>query len=79
MELFGPLENTPAPGSLAVNDPIMHIALATTDARAAIEHVRQFGYEVTVEPKDIQLDAIQATIAFFRGPSGELVEFFQTY
>lgn len=79
MELFGPLENTPTPGSPAANDPIMHIALATTDARAAIEHVRQAGYEVTVEPKDIQLGALQVTIAFFRGPSGELVEFFQTH
>jgi glyoxylase I family protein len=57
----------------------MHIALATTDARAAIEHVRQAGYEVTVEPKDIQLGSLKATIAFFRGPSGELVEFFQTH
>ena len=79
MELFGPLETTPAPGSPAPNDPITHIALATTDARGAIEHVRQAGYEVTVEPKDIQLGALQVTIAFFRGPSGESIEFFQTH
>jgi glyoxylase I family protein len=79
MELFSPLENTPPPGSPATNDPIMHIALATIDARGAIEHVRQAGYEVTVEPKDVQLGALQVTIAFFRGPSGELVEFFQTH
>jgi glyoxylase I family protein len=79
MELFSPLESTPAPGSPATNDPIMHIALATTDARGAIEHVRQAGYEVTVEPKDVQLGALNVTIAFFRGPSGELVEFFQTH
>ena len=79
MELFSPLDSTPAPGSPASNDPIMHIALATTDARAAIEHVRQAGYEVTVEPKDVQLGSLQVTIAFFRGPSGELIEFFQTH
>ena len=79
MELFGPLETTPAPGSPATNDPITHIALATTDARAAIEHVRQAGYEVTVEPKDMQLGPLQVTLAFFRGPSGESIEFFQTH
>lgn len=79
MELFEPTSKTPAPGEPAGNDPITHIALATTDARAATEHVRQAGYEITVEPKDVQLGALSVTIAFFRGPNGESIEFFQTH
>ena len=35
------------------------------------------GYPVTVEPKDVQLGPIAATIAFFTGPNGETIEFFQ--
>jgi glyoxylase I family protein len=61
-----------------VNDPVIHFALATTDTRAALEHVRQAGYEVTVEPKDVTLDSLEVTIAFFKGPNGEIIEFFQT-
>jgi glyoxylase I family protein len=79
MELFQPTDKTPAPGSPAPNDPITHIALATTDTKAAIEHVRQAGYEVTVEPKTVELGVLTVTIAFFRGPNGESIEFFQTH
>ncbi len=77
IELFQPKDETPAPGSLAPNDPVLHFALATTDTRAAIEHVRAAGYEVTVEPKDLGLGGLDVTIAFFLGPSGESIEFFQ--
>ena len=49
------------------------------DARAATEHVRAAGYEVTMEPKEVQLDSLNVTIAFFTGPSGESVEFVQTH
>ena len=78
MELFAP---RPAPADSAAPagpGPLTHVALATTDIRQAIEHVRQAGYEITVEPKDIEIGPIQATIAFFNGPNGESVEFFQT-
>jgi len=40
--------------------------------------MRQAGYPITVEPKDMQLGPIAATIAFFTGPNGETIEFFQT-
>ena len=79
MELFQPKSDTPAPGSPSTNDPIMHIALATSDARSAAEHVRAAGYEITVEPKTVELGVLTVTLAFFRGPDGELVEFFQTH
>jgi glyoxylase I family protein len=78
MELFQPKGDTAAPGSDAPNDPVFHFALATTDTRTATERVRQAGYEITVEPKDVDLGALQVTISFFKGPNGEVIEFFQT-
>lgn len=78
MELFQPTAETPAPEADAPNDPVFHFALATTDTRAATERVRQAGYEITVEPKDVDLGALQVTISFFKGPNGEVIEFFQT-
>ena len=47
--------------------------------RATVEHVWQGGIETTLEPTDVPLGAITATIAFFKGPSGEVIEFFQTH
>ena len=79
MELFAPTAESPAEGSESPNDPVTHFALAGDDARAATEHVRAAGYEVTMEPKDVQLDSLNVTIAFFTGPSGESVEFVQTH
>ena len=79
MELFAPTAESPAEGSESPNDPVTHFALAVEDARAATEHVRAAGYEVTMEPNDLQLDSLHVTIAFFRGPSGESVEFVQTH
>lgn len=76
MELFAPLPGTadqPAAANL-----LTHIALATTDTRQATELVRQAGYAIKTEPKDVQLGSIAATIAFFIGPNGETIEFFQT-
>jgi catechol 2,3-dioxygenase-like lactoylglutathione lyase family enzyme len=76
IELFEPPPGfiAPAPGQY----PLMHIALRTSDTRQATEHVRAAGYTITTEPKDVQLGSIKATIAFFNGPAGELIEFFQT-
>ena len=78
IELIGPTANSPVAGSLAANDPLVHLALATADAAAAIEPVRQAGFEVTMEPKDVKLADLEATVAFFKGPNGEVVELFQT-
>jgi catechol 2,3-dioxygenase-like lactoylglutathione lyase family enzyme len=61
----------------ATGVPVAHFALATTDVRGAIEKVRAAGYPVTVEPKDVQLNTLPASVAFFTGPSGESVELFQ--
>lgn len=77
MELFQPQANTPAPGESAANDPVIHFALTTTDIHAAVERVRAAGCQITVEPKDLVLPHAPVTIAFFIGPSGEVIEFFQ--
>lgn len=79
IELFQPTDDTPDPGRPTSNDPVTHIALATTETRVAIEHVRAHGYEVTVEPKDMNLGGLDVTLAFFKGPSGEVIEFFQVH
>lgn len=79
MELFDPKPDTAKPGAPAANDPIIHFALATTNTVTAIEHVRSAGYTVTVEPKTLTLDMMKVTIAFFDGPSGESIEFFQVH
>jgi glyoxylase I family protein len=76
IELFAPLPTTAGDGPVAPS-PFMHVALTTTDTRRAIEHVRQAGYQITVEPKDVEAGALKATIAFFAGPNGEIIEFFQ--
>ena len=78
MELFQPTVDGPKPGDPAPNNPVNHFALTTTDIRGAVEHVRAAGYEITVEPRDVDLGGLQITIAFFLGPNGESVEFFQT-
>ena len=79
MELFQPTARSAKVGDPAPNDPVNHFALATTDARAATEHVRKAGYEITLEPRDVNLGKINVTISFFKGPSGEVIEFFQTH
>lgn len=79
IELIAPKADTPAVGSPADPDPLVHLALATSDAAASLEPVREAGYEVTMEPKDVSLDDLEATVAFFKGPNGEVIEFFQTH
>ncbi|MBN1642277.1 MAG: VOC family protein [Anaerolineae bacterium] len=59
---------------------VAHIALRTDDCDKAIEAARAAGAEITMEPKSVTLGTdpgIQARVAFFRGPGGELVEFFE--
>ena len=59
---------------------ILHFALRTEDCDEAIERARAAGAEVTVEPKDVEIPSdppVAARIAFFKGPDGESIEFFQ--
>lgn len=57
-----------------------HLALRADDCGAALERARAAGVEVTVETRDVNLRTeppIPIRIAFFKGPDGELIEFFQ--
>lgn len=74
LEIFSNGENMPEQGALR------HIAFEVEDTDACVKAVREGGYPITVEPKDIVIQAdepLAARIAFCIGPVGESVEFFQ--
>ena len=59
---------------------VAHFALRTEDCDRALQRARQAGAEVTVEPKSVTIPSeppLLVRIAFCKGPSGELIEFFQ--
>ncbi len=59
---------------------LRHIAFDVENTDACINAVKEAGYTVTVEPKDIVIQAdtpLSARIAFCIGPVGETIEFFQ--
>lgn len=79
VELIASTGERPGGDEPAAEGPLVHLALATSDAAGAAALVRRAGYEITVEPKTVDLDGMVVSVAFFRGPSGEVVEFFQTH
>lgn len=85
IELVGSIKETPASveksqkNKSVSQNPIAHLALATTDTRIAVERVRQAGYEITTEPRLVDLNGMGVTIAFIKGPNNEEIEFFQTH
>ena len=78
IELVAPAGLTAPDPAPPAAPPLLHLALATPNLSASVELVRAGGYQVTVEPKDVQLGIVPAAVAFFLGPNGERVEFFQT-
>lgn len=59
---------------------IRHFAFATDQVDACVKAVRDAGYEVFVEPKEVAIPSdpvFPARIAFCKGPLGEEIEFFQ--
>ena len=76
LELFEPVPGT-SPSGDADGNVVFHFALATSDIEAALERVREAGMEITVELKTVDLGPLNVSIAFFKGPGGEVVEFFQ--
>lgn len=59
---------------------IRHVAFAVDDVDGIISRVRQAGYEVFVEPKDVVIrsePSYPARVAFCYGALGEEIEFFQ--
>lgn len=58
---------------------IRHFALATQDVDACIRLVREAGYPIVMEPKDVVIasdPAYPIRIGFCLGPVGEEIEFF---
>lgn len=69
-----------AGGDLLPQGTIHHFALRTSNTDACVSAVRQAGYPITVEPKDIVIASeppFPARIAFCQGPLCEVIEFFQ--
>ncbi|MCY3865927.1 MAG: VOC family protein [Chloroflexi bacterium] len=76
MELFEPIPGT-QPSNDATGNIVFHFALQTTDIEAALERVRAAGMEITVELKTVQMGPLNISLAFFKGPSGEVIEYIQ--
>ena len=59
---------------------IRHMAFATDVVDEIVAKVKDAGYEVFIEPKDIVIDSepeFHARMAFCFGPLGEQIEFFK--
>jgi glyoxylase I family protein len=59
---------------------VLHFCLRTTNVVEALERARAAGAEVTVEPTvptPFTALGLKTCIAFFKGPDGEVVEFFE--
>jgi catechol 2,3-dioxygenase-like lactoylglutathione lyase family enzyme len=61
-----------------------HLCIQTTDVAAAAERMRAAGAIVVVEPEDVVLHDVTGVgdyavrLAFFQGPSGEMIELIST-
>lgn len=56
--------------------PLAHLAFRTNQVDELISRVRAAGYEITDEPRDLELAGQPIRIAFCYGPTHEHVEFF---
>ena len=59
---------------------IRHFAFATSDVDQCVRAVREAGYTIIVEPKDVTLATTPPSpirVAFCIGPVGEEIEFYQ--
>ena len=68
------------PNQSYVEGVFRHLALRVDDCKESLERVRNAGAEVTVETRDVILSSeppMKIRIAFFKGPDGELIEFFE--
>lgn len=65
-----------------IKGAIRHLAFAVSNVDECVSAVRAAGYDVFMEPSDIDFESTptcKARIAFCRGPLGEEIEFFQEY
>ena len=74
LEIFNNGEGIKTKGALR------HMAFATDNVDEMVNIVKNAGYEVFIEPKDIVIESnpiFPARMAFCYGPLGEEIEFFQ--
>lgn len=74
IEIFCNGEGIPAKGA------IRHVALLTDDVDAMAAKIRDAGYEVFIEPNDVNIPSAPVypiRMAFCIGPLGEEIELFQ--
>ena len=57
----------PEENDVPLEGKFAHLALATDDTDGCVARVREAGYEITIEPKDVELSDITARIAFCTG------------
>lgn len=69
------LELITGDGSHAEQGKVNHIAFTVTDIEAEVERLKSLGVKLIDEQPKTILDGIK--IAFFYGPDGERLEFFQ--
>ncbi|MBI2302115.1 MAG: VOC family protein [Armatimonadetes bacterium] len=74
LEVIGFAPDTPTPA--AGQHSWMHVALRTSDPDGVWQRAIGAGRPSIMEPKDVSLGEHPARIAFFEGPSGEIVELF---
>ena len=83
LEVFEDLRYLPSP-----NGSLIHFALRTSRLDEVATRIRDAGYKITVEPKDVTIGntatsaqaitgPVPIRIFFCEGPSGEIIEFFQ--
>lgn len=57
-----------------------HLALKVDNTRELFEKIKAFGAEIISEPRDMDLPSnppVPVTLAFLKGPDGEIIELFQ--
>lgn len=85
IELFERPNQPPLPAG--TEGTLLHLALRTNDTAAAMQRAKDAGCEVWMETKTVPIqntvrgngtpEVVSVTIAFIKGPDGELIEFFQ--
>lgn len=74
VELFADGEDLLPEGSFR------HLALKVDNTRELFEKIKVHGAEIVSEPRDMDLPSnppVPVTLAFFKGPDGEIIELFQ--
>ncbi len=73
-------DQMPPPGAATPEAwPLLHLALRSADVDRDTEIVRALGAPVTVQPTSVDINGKAIRIAFFLGPDGEVLEFFQHF